>query len=230
MADVLASLAARSQALPEPRDRVLPIECRGVAVTRRGRALLDRVDFDVGAGGVTVLMGPNGAGKSLLLRVLANLVAPDRGAVRWAGASPDRPRAQRLGFVFQKPVMLRRSVTQNLTFALAAAGVPRRARAVRVGELLALASLSQLARSPARVLSGGEQQRLAIARALVGAARGRGVKILLVTHDVGQGRRLADEVVFLHQGCVTERTPASRFFDQPASEPARAFLDGRLFL
>jgi tungstate transport system ATP-binding protein len=236
---------------------VLPLECAGIVVVRHARTLLDGVDVRIAEGGTTVLMGANGAGKSLLLRVLAGLVAPDRGQVRWAGRSPGRESATRIGFVFQKPVMLRRSVLRNVTYALAAAGVPRRAREERARALLTLAALDRLEHAPARVLSGGEQQRLAVVRALatepevllldeptssldpastlaierlVDAARTRGARVLLVTHDVGQGRRLADDVLFMHRGRIVERALATSFFESPASEPARAFLEGRIVL
>ena len=234
---------------------VLPIAARGIVVTRAGRNLIDGIDLTLSGGGVTAILGPNGAGKSMLLRVLANLVAPDRGAVEWAGRSPDRARAPRIGFVFQKPVLLRRSARANVEYALSAAGVRGKARRERAGHALEAASLGRLAERPARLLSGGEQQRLALARALstgpkallldeptssldpaatlaietlVGTARVDGTTIALVTHDVAQAKRLADEVVFVHHGRITERAPAGRFFASPASEAARAYLEGRI--
>ena len=234
---------------------VLPIAARGIVVTRAGRNLIDGVDLTLSGGGVTAILGPNGAGKSMLLRVLANLVAPDRGTVRWAGRGPDRARAPRIGFVFQKPVLLRRSARANVEYALSAAGVRGKTRRGRAEHALEAASLGHLAERPARLLSGGEQQRLALARALstgpkallldeptssldpaatlaietlVGTARDDGTTIALVTHDVAQAKRLADEVVFVHHGRITERAPAGRFFESPASEAARAYLDGRI--
>ena len=234
---------------------VLPIEARGIVVTRAGRNLIGGIDLTLSGGGVTAILGPNGAGKSMLLRVLANLVTPDRGTVEWAGRGPDRARAPRIGFVFQKPVLLRRSARANVEYALSAAGVRGKARRERAGQALEAASLRHLAERPARLLSGGEQQRLALARALstgpkallldeptssldpaatlaietlIGAARGDGVTIALVTHDVAQAKRLADEVVFVHHGRITERAAAGLFFASPASEAARAYLEGRI--
>ena len=237
--------------------QVLPLEGRGLTVVRGGRALVADIDVDLNGATVTVIMGPNGAGKSLLLRLLSGLVAPDAGIVRWAGSAPDRSRAGKLGFVFQKPVMLRRSALDNVRYALGALGVPRRERAERAHEALSRAALDHLAHAPARVLSGGEQQRLAIARALatdpeilmldeptssldpaatvaiealVRDASARGTKIVFVTHDIGQAKRLADEVIFMHRGRIDERTEATDFFTAPTTEAARAFLEGRIVL
>lgn len=234
---------------------VLPVRGTGLVLRRGGRALLDGVDIAIEPGPLTVIMGPNGAGKSLLLRVLAALIAPDAGQVTWGAALPGRTRATRLGFVFQKPVLLRRSAIDNVRYALKAAGMPRAERDRAAAEALASAGLSRLAAAPARVLSGGEQQRLAIARALatgpeailldeptanldpsatqriedqVRRAHAAGTTVAFVTHDLGQARRLADEIVFMHHGRIAERTPADRFFTTPSSEAARAFIEGRL--
>ena len=236
---------------------VLPLGCEDVVVTRAGRALLDHIDLVVEGSGLSVFMGPNGAGKSLLLRVLANLTPPDSGRVWWGVGRPDRARATHIGIVFQRPALLRRSVIENVKYALAAGGVERRVRTERALELLATASLTDFARAPARVLSGGEQQRLALVRALandpqvllldeptssldpaatlaieqlIGSARARGTRVVLVTHDVGQAKRLADEVVFMHHGRIVERTDATRFFERPESDAARAFIAGELVL
>ena len=135
--------------------------------------------------------------------------------------------------------------------------MPRNERPPRLTELLRLGGLTGLAARPARTLSGGEQQRLAMIRALaarprlllldeptasldpqstlaiewlIRAAQEEGAKVVLVTHDHGQAQRLADEIVFLHHGRVIEQTAKSRFFRSPASEAAQAYLDGRLLL
>jgi tungstate transport system ATP-binding protein len=240
---------------PVARRGLLPVSCAGVTINRSGRTLLDDVSLTLDGEGVCCLMGPNGAGKSLLLRVLANLVVPDRGQVSWANTSPDRARAPGLGFVFQKPVMLRRSAAANIRYALTATGIKGRERTQKIEFVLEQASLSHLARSPARLLFAGEQQRLAIARSvavepeillldeptanldptatdaiesLTKDISARGTKIIFVTHDIGQARRLAHEVVFMHAGHVAEVGPAEPFFSNPSSEAARLFLSGAL--
>ena len=217
-------------------------------VVRAGQTtLLDGVTVALDAGAPTALIGPNGAGKTTLLRAVMGLIDVSSGEI----VVDDVERA----IVFQKPVMLRRSVADNIAFALSAAR--RAAAAVSISALLEQVGLSALADRPARRLSGGEQQRLAIARALARQPRlllldeatasldpaqtkliedliteiaRSGVKILFATHDLGQARRLAGDVVFLVKGRVAEHAPAATFFNQPASEAARKFLAGELVL
>jgi tungstate transport system ATP-binding protein len=237
---------------------ILPVRGSGLVLERGGRRILDGIDIEIGGGsGTLVVIGPNGAGKSLLARALAGLVAPTGGKVTWAGSAPDRGRAPKLGFVFQRPVLLRRSVLSNIEYALAISGVPRAQRRARAEAALERARLGHLAASPARVLSGGEQQLLSIARALatkpemlifdeptssldpaatmaietlIGAVRAEGTRVMLITHDLGQARRLADEVAFIHHGRMVERTPREAFFARPASAEAQAFIRGDIVL
>ncbi|KUO64795.1 MAG: ABC transporter ATP-binding protein [Alphaproteobacteria bacterium BRH_c36] len=233
---------------------LLPLTVRGLCYEAGGRNLVDGLDLDLGAHGISMVMGPNGAGKSLLLRMLHGLISPTAGQISW-GAAPISPRVrQRQALVFQKPVLLRRSVGDNIDFVLRLRG---RASPGRRDELLSRVGLLGLANQPARRLSGGEQQRLSLARALatepevllldeptasldpasvhliegIVAEAGRsGVRIVFVTHDIGQARRLADDVVFLHRGRVAEHSASQDFFEAPASEVARDFLAGRIVL
>jgi tungstate transport system ATP-binding protein len=236
---------------------LLPIRGEGLTVERGGRRILDAVDIEIGGSGTLVLMGPNGAGKSVLARVLAGLIQPTAGSVTWAGRPPDRRRATRLGFVFQRPVHLRRSALANITYALAVSGVPKLQRLKRAKAALERGRIAHLAQSPARVLSGGEQQLLSLARALAtepeilildeptsaldpaatGAiedllteVRAQGMRVVLITHDLGQARRLADEVAFLHRGRLVERTPREEFLARPRSVEAQAFVRGEIVL
>jgi len=233
----------------------LPIVIDDVSVTARGVTLLDRVALELAAGPPTVLIGPNGAGKTTLLRLVMGLLAPSRGSVRWGGRQSVPP--ARRAIVFQRPVMLRRSTAGNIRYALAAAGVPRAEREARVAELCALVGLNGLGGRPARKLSGGEQQRLALARALakepqvlcldepsasldpaatkavediIRAVTARGIKVVMSTHDLGEARRLAGEIVLLHRGRVVESAAAEMFFSAPKTADARRFIAGELLV
>ena len=233
----------------------LPIRFENVSVTRGAVTMLDRVSLTLSAGAPTVLIGPNGSGKTTLLRVAMGLLAPTSGRVTWGGR--ERVPAHRNAIVFQRPAMLRRSAAANIAYALASAGVPRAERPRRIDELLSLVGLDGFAARPARSLSGGEQQRLALARALardpevlfldeptasldpaatksiedvVRAVAASGIKVVMSTHDLGQARRLAGEIVLLHRGRIVEHGDAADFFDHPKTEQARSFMAGELLI
>lgn len=226
----------------------------GVSLRRGGRRVLDGLELAIPAEGVTAVMGPNGAGKSLALRVMAGLIPPDAGAVL---PGKDITGPQDIALVFQKPVLLRRTVSANLRHALAIYGVPRRERKKRLGELLDFGRLAGIADSPARALSGGEQQRVAMVRALaarprlllldeptasldpqataaiealIGDVAAAGTAVVLVTHDRGQAGRLARHVRFIHKGALVEAAPAQHVLLAPKSPEAQAYFAGRLLL
>lgn len=246
----MALLAPRA-----PFDKYLPIRFQGVHLGFSKRVIYSDLNLEIGGQGITTIMGPNGAGKSLILRMLAGLIQPDQGRIVY-GDGAELPAGQ-IGFVFQRPVLLRRSVQENLLHALAIAGVERAQRHEHTNALLELGGMLHLAKSPARKLSGGEQQRLTLLRALAGKpgllvldepsasldpqatalienivlrASHCGVKVILVTHDQGQAARLADEIIFVHQGKVQEAQPADSFLNTPASRQAKAYLNGELLI
>jgi tungstate transport system ATP-binding protein len=238
-------------------DSILPLALRDMTFQARGQTLLRRISVELQAGAPTVVLGPNGAGKSLLLRIAHGLLQPTRGEVCFAGgALPTDPAVRRRqAMVFERPVLLRRSAARNISYALSVAGVPRAERAGRVAEVLARTGLKALAHRNARVLSAGEKQRLALARAwalrpellfldeptaaldpsataaieaLIGAIAAAGTKIVMTTHDLAQARRLAGEVIFLQHGTLVERASSESFFEAPRSDAARSFLQGEL--
>lgn len=227
------------------------IRLHGVGFAIAQANILSGIDLEIGASPVTVLLGPNGSGKTTLLRLLMGLAQPTSGRIEFASRHDGCRRA----FVFQKPVMLKRSAAANITFALRAIGAP--AEPDRIRQLLAEVGLAAAAERPARRLSGGEQQRLALARALarqpgilmldeptasldpaqsklveeiIATVAASGVRIILSTHDLGQARRLAGDVVFLVRGRLCESGPATRFFNSPETDEARRFLAGDLVL
>ena len=233
------------------------LRARGLSFDAGAKRLIDRVDADFRPHRRTVIMGANGTGKSLLLRLLHGLIRPTAGEVLWQGRPLDREGRSGQAMVFQRPVMLRRSALANLRFALAVRGVGGAERAAREAEAIERARLADLANRPARVLSGGEQQRLAVARALACAPRvlfldeptasldpasthaieqqireahESGVTVVLVTHDIGQARRLGDDLIFLHAGRIVEAGPVPEVLDAPRSDAARAWIGGRLYL
>lgn len=239
---------------------ILPLEFTDVRFEVRGEALVAGVSFRLEAGGPAVIMGPNGAGKSLTLRLAHGLLAASSGSVRWCGpvAGPGAdPRALRRAqaMVFERPALLRRSAAANVEYALAVRGLARGERRARTREVLEKTGLVALSERSARVLSAGEQQRLALARAwalgpevlfldeptalldpaatraveeLVRAISDSGCKIVMTTHDLGQARRLASEILFLHRGRLLEHSPAERFFTDAENDEARRFLRGEL--
>jgi tungstate transport system ATP-binding protein len=233
---------------------ILPLIVARVCFDAAGQRLLDNISFTLDHGPRTIILGPNGAGKSLLLRLCHGLLQPSTGDVLWAGHDADAASYYQ-AMVFQRPVLLRRSAAANISYALCVHGVPRRQRQRLVAAALEQAGMVHLARRRARVLSVGEQQRLALARAwalqpqvlfldeptanldpaatraveaLLDTIHCAGTKVIMTTHDLAQARRLADEILFLHRGQLLERTPASEFFTRPRSHEARAFLEGQL--
>ena len=234
---------------------ILPLTVDNLSFDAGGARLLDGVSFTLARGGITTIIGPNGAGKSLLLRLCHGLLVPSEGHVHWATGDGSIHGIKRHGMVFQRPVMLRRSALGNITHALAAFGIAGHEKSTRASAALAHFGLTDLAQRPARLLSGGEQQRLAIARAwslsphvlfldepcsqldpgatrqieaMLAVLAGEGVTLLLTTHDLPQARRLSKDVLFLNRGKLVESGPASTFFSAPATPEARAYLAGDL--
>ncbi len=253
---------------------ILPLRFDAVTYAAGGNTLLGPLSFEIARGPRTIVLGPNGAGKSLTLRLGHGLLAPAAGTVRWRGptgaaatsaaaavsaaaatSAATGAAAAAQAMVFQRPMMLRRSALANVVYALALRGVPRLRRRALAGEALAKVGLAPLAARPARVLSVGEQQRLALARAwvvrpqvlfldeptanldpaatqliesIIGEFHAAGCKIVMTTHDLAQARRMADEVLLLHRGLLLERGGAKAFFAGPATAEAQAFLRGEL--
>jgi tungstate transport system ATP-binding protein len=235
-----------AQAVP-----ALPLRVEGLRFAAGGVEIIRGLDLVLEAGTPTLILGPNGAGKSVLLRLLHGLLAPSAGTLRWS--LPEEAARRRQAMVFQRPVMLRRSVLANATYPLSLAGVPDAAARARAA--LARVGLAGMADRPARTLSGGEQQRLALARAwalapevlfldeptaaldpaatrqveeIVAAIAASGTKVVMTTHDLGQARRLAGEVLLLLGGRLNARAPASAFFQAPPTPEAASFLRGEL--
>jgi len=231
---------------------ILPLRLEDVSYVINGRAIIDRISLSIESNARTIILGSNGAGKSVLMRLCHGLLEPTVGRIAWN--LPERAgERRRQAMVFQRQVMLRRSALGNVIYALKLAGVPSNECKAQAFAALERVGLAHLAKHSARVLSGGEQQRLALARAwalqpevvfldeptasldpgaaaeverIIQAIHDAGTKIVMSTHNLGQAQRLGDEVLFLHQGQLKERAPVDRFFTTPASVEAEAFIKG----
>jgi len=227
---------------------MLPLLLQEVSFAVNGRTLIDRLSVEIAVGPRTVILGPNGAGKSVLMRLCHGLLKPTAGVIAWRGPTNG---GLRQAMVFQRPVMLRRSALANVIYGMRLAGITPRECELRARDVLEAVGLLHLSARPARMLSGGEQQRVALARAWAlnpevmfldeptanldpGATRdieniitqihASGTKIIMSTHNLGQARRLADEILFLHQGRLVERAAVQRFFQHPEAAEAASFI------
>jgi tungstate transport system ATP-binding protein len=233
---------------------ILPLKVESLNIEIGGRRLLHDLNFSLESGTRSIILGPNGAGKSLVLRLCHGLTTPTSGMIRWNGSTASVARG-RQAMVFQRPIMLRRSVSANVAYALACRGVTRSDRGPLIEDALDRTGLTDHARVPARVLSVGQQQRLALARVwvmrpevlfldeptasldpaatrdveeIISSIHKAGTKVVLTTQNLGQARRLADEILFLFDGRLLEQASAEKFFAAPETPEARAFIAGEI--
>lgn len=230
---------------------ILPLTLTDVSVRRRGKHLLGPIDLTLNAGGLTMIVGPNGSGKTTLLRVMHGVERLSNGSAQWSVGDEDARHRQ--AYVFQTPIMLRRTVADNLRYPLQLLGTPRAEIETRVAQWIAQIGLAERTGLQATRLSGGEKQKLAIARALIrkpdvlfldepcanldGAstrdietllhsALSEKTRIIMTTHDLGQAKRLAGDALFMLHGIVHEAGPAPGFFNAPQTAELQAFFRG----
>lgn len=231
------------------------VTTKGLRYQTKGQMALDLPALQIKGRGITAILGANGAGKSLLVRLLHGLIKPDVGDVLCGDLPVFAGGRDRQAMVFQDPVLLRRSVIANLKFALKFGNLPKADRPAALEALLEIAGLTGREHQSARTLSGGEKQCLALACALarqpkvlfldeptssldpsatqriemiLHQAATMGVRIVMVTHDLPQAKRLADEVIFVSKGRIEAQQSARAFFDAPNSAQAQAYLAGQL--
>ncbi|MBS40483.1 MAG: ABC transporter ATP-binding protein [Rhodospirillales bacterium] len=243
-----------SNGLEIQKKSMLTLETRDLVLELNKIRYINKINLAIRSDNLTVVMGENGAGKSLLLRLLHGLINPTHGEILWNGVQMNDSIRKQQAMVFQRPVLLRRTVAANIDFVLRLKGLNHKDHR---DQILENVGLLEFYNKPARALSVGEQQRLALARSLatdpeiifldeptasldpsstlaiekiVEKAHKNGTKIIFITHNLGQAKRVADDVVFLHKGKLVEHSPAITFFDNPTSEAAKAYLEGRILL
>ncbi|TCL01561.1 tungstate transport system ATP-binding protein [Shimia isoporae] len=230
---------------------ILPLRVSEAVVRRRGKVLVGPISAELETDGLTIVMGPNGAGKTTLLRLFHGMERISKGTLKWQVPQPEARAEQ--AFVFQTPILMRRTTLDNVAYPLIVHGVGREAARSKAADWLERVGLSDSGSKPAHVLSGGERQKMALARALIRdpqivfldepcanldgratrefeelllATREEGTRVVMATHDLGQARRLADDVWFVHHGLIHEAAPAATFFENPKTPEARAFIEG----
>lgn len=234
-------------------NRLLPLSVDGLTIRRGGRVILGPVTVQLAGDGITILLGPNGSGKTTLLKAMHGLEWPTAGKLDWSVPAEEARLKQ--AFVFQSPTILRRTVQDNIAYPLVLRGMSRREARAKAQVFARQVGLEKAMTQPGMVLSGGEKQKLALARALIVApqvlfldepcanldgratrdierilteAKAAGTRIVMSTHDLGQARRLADDIWFLHGGKLVEQAPRDTFFDAPRSAEVQAYLRGDL--
>ena len=230
---------------------MFPLITENLVVKFEGKHILGPIDLKIDKGDIAVLLGPNGSGKTSLLKALHGILKPKEGTVRWSCLKTESIRKQM--FVFQTPIMLRRSVFENLTYPLLLRKISKEQANYQAARWLDRIDLRTSMQVPATRLSGGEKQKLALARALItepemlfldepcASLDGKttfeiegllqscvadGTTIMMSTHDLGQAKRLAKNIYFLNKGTLESVQPAKTFFVKPLSQNASKFIAG----
>ena len=228
--------------------KLLKLTCENVGISFNKSNLFKSLSFKINSKGISLFMGPNGAGKTVCLKLIADLLKPDSGKIYYN-------KNVRIGYVSQKTVLLRRSVYDNLLYALKISNIHKNKIKKMINNTLIISNLYEYKSSSARTLSIGQQQLLAIMRALIikpnlllldepcsnldpqstkviesilKKVSSIGVKVILVTHDVLQAKRIANEILFIHNGKIVEQTSKKKFFSSPKTIIANNYLKGML--
>ena len=231
---------------------LLPIRFHNVSLKLDNNFFFKKLSFEINTKGISVFIGANGAGKTSCIKLLTGLIKPDSGEVLF---STNKKILNLIGYVPQKIILLRRSVEKNLLHTLSISNYPTNKKKQRIKEILKFAKFEHLAKQSARNLSIGQQQLISIMRALaikpsflfldepcanldpkttqiienlIKVVSKSGVKIIIVTHDLFQAKRLANDVLFFHNGEIIEQGKTNIFFRRPKSKEAKDFQKGLL--
>ena len=237
---------------PEKNINCLPICIKDLSLIFDERKILSSLNLSINSDDVTVIMGPNGAGKSIFLKILNGILTPTSGCITWNNKKQFSDTLNTQAFVFQKPILLRRSVIANLDYMDSVLGYKKK---ISKDRLLEIVQLKKQKNQPARMLSLGEQQRLSLVRSLmlrpnlllldeptanldpastkiiediILNLKMMGIKIIFVTHNILQAKRIADEIIFLNEGKMVEHLNKQEFFSNSKSIEVQNYLNGIL--
>ena len=233
------------------------LSLRGVSKRFGSFAAVRPTDLDISSGEFFAILGPSGCGKTTLLRIIAGYERAESGSVSLGDADITslRPQDRGIGMVFQNYALFpHMNVFENVAFGLRARKIPGDAIRAQVMAALESVRLSVKSRSPVPALSGGEQQRVAVARALVirprlllfdeplsnldialrlqtreeirSLQRSTGITTVYVTHDQGEAMSLADRIAVMRAGAVEQSGEPGMLYEHPANTFVAEFLGG----
>ncbi len=215
--------------------------------------LIDIPNLQFDSKSISVIIGPNGAGKSLLLNIIQGLILPSAGTIKIKSSIKDKS-CKKVSIMMQRPSFLRRTTEQNIQFVL-----ELNKDKIKVSYLDVLERFDLIAQRKilANKLSGGEKQRLALALAIITNSKIllldeptanadprttikiekiikeeaiAGKKILLVTHNIPQAKRLGQDIAFIHRGKVLEHCDKAVFVNDPKVKEINQFLEGEVVI
>ena len=231
-----------------------PIVISNLSLLLGKTKILDKIKCNIYNETIIAVLGPNGAGKSLFLKTINGLTPVESGKIKFNSKEINYQIRKEIALVVQKPTLLRRTVLENMQFVLEK---KNKLSNLQIMNHLQRVGLDTFKDKPARLLSGGEQQRLSLARALlinpslllldeptanldpyslnlieeiILDENKKGKTIILTTHDMGQAKRLAKEILFFNKGKLLEQTKAINFFKKPKTKEAQSYIDGKILL
>ena len=234
--------------------KITPIKILDLSIIINNRLILNNINCELNDRSITAILGPNGAGKSLLLQTINGLIPISKGKILFNSKQHDENIRKQQAMVFQTAVLLRRTVLGNMEFINS---LNNKINSLDVKSILKKVGLEYYMDKPARLLSGGEKQRLSLARALLLKPKlllldeptanldpyslkliedtileenKNGTSIILTTHDMSQAKRLASNIIFINKGKVIEKNSSREFFANPKSSEAKKYINGEILL
>jgi len=243
-----------SKKILEDAHDLTPIRFKDLSVILGQKIILDKINCKIKSNSITAVLGPNGAGKSIFLQTINGLISIQSGRLTFNSMEKNQEIRKQQALVFQNPVLLRRTVMANMQFVL---NLRNRESNQLLKNILDKVGLEGYEKKSARLLSGGEKQRLSMARALIVnpnlllldeptanldpyslnliedlvlEENSIGKTVIFTTHDMSQAKRLATDVIFLNKGKVLEQTVSKTFFKSPKTLEAQKYINGEILI
>lgn len=234
------------------------ITIKNLTKTYNNKNILDINKCSIKKGKITGILGSNGAGKSTLINIIAGLLQATNGQVLYNNSTIDKQIFYQMTMVFQKPYLLRNTVYNNIAYPLKVRKLSKETISSKVKRIINQMDLDYITWEKAWKISGGEAQKVALARALVfepsllildeptsnidpvsiftmekmikKVRHEKGITVIIVTHNLQQAKRLCDELIFMHKGKIVEQGEANKIISNPEYKITRDFVNGELLI